>query len=159
MRTYSYKTIYGNGGNWRVDIVDDAGTVIKSGSFTVEGGSTTGSTETVTGGETGDGDLKIVDLKFGTGIENMEVTGEGSMFPSSTEKVYCWLKATGGQGKTITIKWYFNGSASGEVPLELKYNSMRTYSYKTIYDNKGEWKVDVVGPSGSILQSAAFTTN
>lgn len=161
MRTYSYKTIYGNGGNWRVDVVDDGGTVLKSASFTVEGGSSGASTETASGtsGGESDGDLKIVDLKFGTAVENMEVTGEGTTFPSSTEKVYCWLKATGGQGKTITVKWYLNGASSGDVPLELKYNSMRTYSYKTIYGNKGEWRVDIVGPSGTVLQSATFTTN
>lgn len=157
MRTYSYKTIFGNGGNWRVDVTDESGAVLRSGQFTVEGSATTGATETASGGE--DGDIKIVDLKFGTGVENLEVTGEGTMFPASTEKVYCWLKVAGGQGKSITVKWFLNGSPSGEVPLDLKYNSMRTYSYKTIYGNKGEWKVDVVGPSGAVLQSASFTTN
>lgn len=157
MRTYSYKSIFGNSGAWRVDVVDDAGTVVHSGQFTVEGtAGGGGETTKIEGGA--EGDPKIVDLRFGTGVENMEIVGEGTSFPASTEKVYCWLKVTGGEGKSITVKWYLNGSPAGEVPLELKYNSMRTYSYKTIYGNKGEWKVEVVGPSGGILQSSSFTT-
>ena len=156
MRTHAYKTIFGNGGNYKVEVIDDGGKIIQTAEFIVTGG-TEASSGAATGGA--DGDLRIEALKFGTGVEKSEVTGEGTSFPASVEKIYCWLKVTGGNEKTVTVKWYYNNIFMSDVALEIKSNSMRTYSVKTVAGNKGEWRVEVVGPSGSVLQAAAFTVN
>jgi hypothetical protein len=45
----------------------------------------------------------------------------------------------------------------GEVKLAVKFKSMRTWSAKTIpADGTGSWRVDVLGPDGTVLKSLAF---
>jgi hypothetical protein len=156
MRTNAFKSIFGNGGNYKVEVIDDGGKVIQTAEFVITGGSEAAAT-TATGGS--DGDLRIEALKFGTGVEKSEVTGEANAFSASTEKVYCWLKVLGGNEKSVTVKWYYNNLFMSDVALEIKSTSMRTYAVKTIAGNKGEWRVEVVGPSGAVLQAAAFTIN
>ncbi len=162
MRTYGFKSIYGNGGSWKVDVVDESGNTLKSSEFTVAGearssGGGSASSGSVTGAA--DGTMKIADMKFGTGVENNDIVGEATLFSSATEQVYCWMRVTGGEGQSLTVKWYLNNNLTTEVPLDIKYNSMRTYAYKTIAGMKGEWKVEIVGPSGVVMQTGTFTTN
>ncbi|KAB2878440.1 DUF2914 domain-containing protein [bacterium] len=149
MRTYAYKTIFGNGGNYKVEIVDDGGNIIQTGEFVVSGGSVSAASAT-------EGGLIIEALKFGTGVEKSEIVGEATTFSASTDKVYCWVKVTGGDGKSITLKWYYNNTFMNDVLLEIKSNSMRTYAYKTIAGNQGDWRVEIVGSSGAVLQAASF---
>ena len=157
MRTYAYKSIFGNGGAYKVEVVDDGGNVLQTGEFTITGGTTAAAATTEAAGS--DGAISIEALKFGTGVEKSEVIGEAASFPASTEKVYCWLKVIGGNEKTVTIKWYYKDAFMSDVALDIKSNSMRTYAYKTIAGNQGEWRVEVVGPSGAVLQAASFTVN
>jgi hypothetical protein len=151
MRTHSYKTILGNGGDYKVEVIDDEGNVIQKAQFLVTGG-----TSVTSAPDSPDGDLRIEAIKFGTGVEKTEVLGESASFSTSTDKVYCWLKVAGGNEKSITIRWYYNDVFMNDVPLEIKSNSMRTYAFKTIAGNKGNWRVDVLGPSGAVLQTASF---
>ncbi len=101
--------------------------------------------------------IKIEAMKFGTGVEKNEVTGEAASFPAATETVYCWLKVIGGEGQTVKVKWYYKGGLMTDLDLEIKYPSMRTYSSKTIAGNSGEWKVEVLSSTGEVLQAAMFT--
>ncbi len=103
--------------------------------------------------------MKIESLKFGSNINMMEVVGEGTSFPAATEKVFCWMRISGGQGKAVKVKWYYNGNVLGDVQLDVKSNSMRTYAFRTINGKKGEWKVEVMDPSGTMLHSAGFSIN
>jgi len=151
MRTYAYKTIFGNGGTYKVEIVDDGGNVLQTGEFVVTGGSSMSAS--------GSDGLIIEALKFGTAVEKSEIVGEATSFSASTDKVYCWLKVTGGDSKTIILRWYYNNAFSNDVPLEIKSNSMRTYAFKTIAGNQGTWRVEVIGESGAVLQAASFTVN
>lgn len=152
MRTYAYKTIFGNGGNYKVEIVDDGGNILQTAEFVVTGGNTAAAA----GNEDG---ISIEALKFGTGVEKSEITGEATSFPASTDKVYCWLKVIGGDAKTVTVKWYYKDSFMSDVALDIKSNSMRTYAFKTIAGNQGEWRVEIAAPSGAVLQAASFTVN
>ena len=131
--------------HYKVEICDDTGTVLQSGEFTV-------ANETAS-----DGTLRIESMKFGTAIENNELAGEAELFSAATEKVYCWLKVTGGMGQNIRVKWYHENSPAGETTLELKSNSMRTYAFKTVIGAKGRWRAEVIGPAGSVIQAATFT--
>ena len=103
--------------------------------------------------------MKIESLKFGTGVANMEIAGESVSFSGTADKVYCWMRVTGGQGKTLKVKWYLNGNPIGETALEIKSNAMRTYAYRTVTGRKGDWKIEIVDPSGALLHSAGFTVN
>jgi len=107
---------------------------------------------------TSNAQVTIETMKFGTGVEKNEVIGEGTSFPASTEKVFCWLKVLNGENQTLTAKWYLNDVWISDVPLEIISNAMRTYSAKTIAGNKGTWKVDIANDKGEVMQSGSFTT-
>jgi len=103
--------------------------------------------------------IKVEALKFGSNVVNMEVVGEGIQFSGTSDKVYCWMRVSGGQGKTVKVKWFYNGNPFGESQLDVKSNSMRTYSYRTVTGKKGDWRVEVISLSGVTLHSAGFTVN
>jgi hypothetical protein len=101
--------------------------------------------------------IAVADARMGTSVEALQLVGEAASFPSTVGKVFCWTKVTGGAGQSITHAWSFNGEKASEVTLPLRYDSVRTYSYKTIApEMKGAWKVDVLGPDGAVLKTVEF---
>lgn len=119
---------------------------------------TSSSTSASVSGVTVNG-MKVESLKFGSGVVNMEAVGAGTSFSGTSDKVYCWMRIAGGQGKTVKVKWYLNGNSIGETPLDIKSNFMRTYAYRTVTGKKGQWKVEITDLSGAILHSANFIVN
>jgi hypothetical protein len=104
------------------------------------------------------GDISVVDAKLGTGVENRDIQGEADSFKPDVGKVYCWSKIKGGEGSEITHAWYKGDQKVTEVKLNIKFASMRTWSYKTIPAGaEGSWRVDIVGPDGTVLKSLPFT--
>jgi hypothetical protein len=101
--------------------------------------------------------VAVADAKIGTAVESMEVVGEAATFPSMVGKVYCWTKVTGGAGQSVTHAWYRDGQKVSEVVLPLRFDSVRTWSYKTITaELKGAWKVEVLAPDGTALKTVEF---
>src|SRR5439155_16212308 len=87
---------------------------------------------------------------------NKEISGEAAQFDGSTTRVYCWTKVTSDQAPaTLKHVWSADGKQEAEVPLEIKYTSMRTWSSKNVWP--GSWKVDAVDDKGSVLASKEFT--
>ncbi|MBL7996243.1 DUF2914 domain-containing protein, partial [bacterium] len=129
-----------------------------SASTTASTNKTNGSTSKSVSGGTVNG-MKVESLKFGAGVDKMEIVGEGVSFSGSAGKVYCWMRISGGQGKTVKVKWYLNGESIGETPLDIRSSPMRTYAYRTVTGRKGNWKVEILDPSGAMLHSAGFTVN
>lgn len=103
------------------------------------------------------GGMKVDALKFGTNVRQLEIVGEAASFSKTTGRVYCWARVSGGQGRFVKIKWYYNGNAMGDTKLDIISNSMRTYSYRTVTGKPGPWSVEVVDPSGVVLHSANFS--
>jgi hypothetical protein len=101
--------------------------------------------------------ITVAEAKVGTGIESLELVGEATTFPAGIGKVYCWTKVTGGAGQSIVHAWYFNGAKLSGMTLPLRYDSVRTYSYKSITaELKGAWKVEISGPDGAVLKTVEF---
>jgi hypothetical protein len=101
--------------------------------------------------------VKVVDAKLGTGVENRDIVGEAERFSSDVGRVYFWNRLEGSEGSQVSHVWYKGDTKWSEVPLTLKFASMRTWSYKTIPANEtGTWRVDVVAPDGSVLKSTSF---
>lgn len=100
--------------------------------------------------------MKVESLKFGLNVNKMEIVGEGTSFTADAGKVYCWMRVSGGQGRYVKVKWYYNGQSIGDVQLDIKFNPMRTYAYRTISGRTGSWSVEVVDPSGTVLHAAQF---
>jgi len=106
----------------------------------------------------GGGGTEIMAAKVGTGVTNRELDGEASTFKADVGKVYCWMKVKGEVGTKVTHAWFKGTEEMGKVELELKHSVMRTWSAKTITpEMKGDWRVDIIGPDGSVLQSLKFT--
>jgi len=105
-----------------------------------------------------EGGAQVADAKLGTGVQDREPQGVATSFKPDVGKVYCWTKVTGAEGGEITHVWYKGDEKMTEVKLPIKYASTRTWSAKTIpADGKGDWKVEVLGPDGTVLQTLTFT--
>lgn len=136
----------------KTNVVSDNNTKTKT---TAKDSSKSIATKTISG-VTSNG-MKVEAFKFGVGVNQMEIVGEGTSFSGNAGKVYCWMRVSGGQGRFVKIRWYHNGTNIGDVQLDIKYNPMRTYAYRTVTGRQGTWTVEVVDPSGTILHSANFT--
>lgn len=92
------------------------------------------------------------------GIENREPVNVMETFPSTIEKVYCFIEARDIQEDTnITIVWSLNGKEVNRTSLPLKKGfRWRTYAEKNLYGMRGEWKVDLLDSAGMSLKSLTF---
>ena len=76
--------------------------------------------------------VTVEDAKLGTGVQDREIQGEADSFAADVGRVYCWSKIKGGEGTEVKHVWYKGDTKVSEVTLKIKFNSMRTWSYKTI---------------------------
>jgi len=98
--------------------------------------------------------IQVTDGKLGKGVTDREITEEASKF-SLGEKVYLWLKVSGGSGDSITVTWK-QGEHSYDVKLGLGGSPWRTWSYKTAAF-AGDWSVTVTDNEGNVLKEMNFT--
>lgn len=88
-------------------------------------------------------------------VENHEAVEPTTTFQKG-EKAWCWIKVVNAPVDThITVNWYHGDELKHSTELAMKYESMRTYAYKTLYD-AGKWRVDIVGADGTVLKSLDF---
>ncbi|RMF84018.1 MAG: DUF2914 domain-containing protein [Nitrospinota bacterium] len=100
--------------------------------------------------------LQVVDLRFGTVVENRELQEEGKLFPYEVGRVYAWTLVQGAeQPTTITHVWYVDEKKVAEVQLPIRYKRHRTWSSKKIWP--GEWRVEVLDAEGNLLAMGTFT--
>ena len=53
--------------------------------------------------------------------------------------------------------WTFGEKEVDKVPQTIKaFSKYRTWANKTIAGRKGDWKVDIIDESGTVLKSASF---
>ncbi len=92
------------------------------------------------------------------GVENREPVDVKDTFPSTTEKVYCFIEARNIKDDTnITVVWSNNGKEVLKTSLPLKKGfRWRTYADKKLYGMKGEWKVDILDGAGNPVKSVTF---
>jgi hypothetical protein len=100
--------------------------------------------------------VRVEKIAVGTAIDNKEISGEASQFAASVNRVYCWVKVAADQvPAALKVVWSADGKKEAEVPLDIKYTSMRTWSSKNVWP--GSWKVEAVDNSGTVLSSKEFT--
>jgi len=102
--------------------------------------------------------LTISRLEIAGSIENREPVGIAASFPSTQEKVYCYIEFKDvPQDTTITYVWTLGQNDMGKVTQQVKKSSRwRTWANKSLGGMKGDWKVDVLNESGAVLKSATF---
>ncbi len=73
--------------------------------------------------------------------------------------VYCWTRITGAEGEIqVEHVWYKDDTEVARVALRVAGSNWRTWSSKNIDPMwTGSWRVDIVGPDGTVLQSLSFT--
>lgn len=102
-----------------------------------------------------------VALGFGTGMdrENRVLTGEGTVFPAGTDRIYCRMHIIGATAPTtVTHAWYREGKTMAQVELNVGSSNWRTWSSKRLLPSwTGFWEVKVLDPSGKVLASSSFT--
>jgi hypothetical protein len=94
-----------------------------------------------------------------TGVEDHEPIGSASSFSADVGKVYLWTKILSDEiPSDIKHVWYYGDEKIADVPLNIKYKSTRTYSYKTIMPEwMGDWHVEVVDSEEKVLKKLDFT--
>ena len=92
-------------------------------------------------------------------IVDKEPLNVSATFSADTEKVYSFLEATDiAQDTTVRFVWYFEGREMARVSLPLKQGRRwRTYSSKKLAGLKGDWEVELLEPSGIVLNTILFT--
>ena len=82
---------------------------------------------------------------------------------SSTDKnLYCFIRtlAPAGTETKVTHVWYNGTEKAGQFELPVKGVKWRTYSKKLIPKGlAGDWRVEVLDSSGTLLKSVKFTMN
>jgi len=102
--------------------------------------------------------LAVAEASICRDVVNRQPVGAGDSFEASVGKLFCFTKITGAQSPTqISHAWYFGDAQKATVTLSVKSSSWRTYSSKRIQPHEiGDWRVDVLGPGGEILQTLQF---
>ena len=103
-------------------------------------------------------EIEIAQAVIGTGVENLEPKGVADAFPSTTEKVYCFIEAKNIPSDTeVTFVWSLGDKEMLTFSTALKAGARwRTYGSKNLYGKKGDWKVEIKDAGGKILKEVKF---
>lgn len=98
------------------------------------------------------------EVAVGTSVADRTLSGAAETFPAATtEKLYCYSKVTNAENTEIEHVWFKGDTEMGRVKLRVGGSPWRTYSSKNIGpDGAGDWRCDIVGADGKVLQSAKF---
>ena len=102
--------------------------------------------------------ITIARMEIAGGIENREPAGVAASFPATQEKVWCFVEFQDvDKETTINYVWSLGEKEVDKVPQTIKaFSKYRTWANKTIAGRKGDWKVDIIDESGTVLKSASF---
>ena len=97
-------------------------------------------------------------IAIAEGVENREPVGVSETFPATTERVYCFIEATNIETDTeVTFAWYHEGTEMRTFSLPLMEGSRwRTFAYKNLYGQTGNWKVEIKDKTGNSVKSITF---
>lgn len=94
-----------------------------------------------------------------TGIKNRNPQGIGNTFEWSTDRVYIWSRITSkSPPASFRHIYYFKGKKVNDVLLKIRFSHWRTWSYKTLSNQRyiGQWRVDIASAEGNVLKSINF---
>lgn len=91
-------------------------------------------------------------------VQDREPIGVAEVFPASTERVYCFIEATDIVENTeATVVWYHEGNEMRTFTLSLTEGPRwKTFAYKNLYGQTGNWMVEVKDKAGNSVRSIAF---
>lgn len=103
-------------------------------------------------------DFEIGRLVMATGIESREPSGVADVFPADTPKVYCFLEAKNiALDADVVFVWIYNGKEVLTTFLPLKAGARwRTAAEKSLYQQAGDWKVEIRDTADHVMGSVQF---
>ena len=99
------------------------------------------------------GSPQVAEAKLGKGVQDRKITEEATTF-AVNDKVYLWLKVTGGPAE-LKVNWKVDDQTDS-VTLKIGGNPWRTWSTKTAF-KAGDWTVTVTDAGGQVLKEMKFT--
>src|SRR5688572_11445768 len=98
------------------------------------------------------------EVAVGTSIADRTLAGAAETFPAATtERLYCFSKVTNAENSEIEHVWYKGDVEAARIKLRIGGSPWRTHSSKNLgMDGAGDWRCDVVGADGKVLQSVKF---
>jgi len=103
--------------------------------------------------------LAVTGKAVAIGVDKRQPQGAGQAFDPSVGALYAWVKVKNlGDASTITMVWKREGKKKLSVTLPVgRSYGWHTWSKKGIGDKDvGAWTVDVLDPSGALLDTLAF---
>ncbi len=153
-------------GDWKVEVVDSAGTVIHEDSFVYVNG---GMMETVATAEPqpemkteaapamASGEGSIAKGVFTTEIVDREPVDEIDSLYTDVTTIFFFTDIRNMQGKTVLHRWVHEGQVRAEVSFEVGGPRWRVYSSKNLAEEwLGNWKAEVLDSEGNRLHEAEF---
>lgn len=109
--------------------------------------------------DAGEKHVSLVSAVVCEGVQDHQPKAEKDAFTmAGSRRVYVWMEVLSkSQPFIVKHHYYLNGQEHSEVPLQIKYPRMRTWSYVTIDkpEHIGIWRVDIVC-NDSILKTVEF---
>jgi hypothetical protein len=104
--------------------------------------------------------LKVDEAVICENVSNREPVGTNVNFQASIGRLYCFTRILGAkEPTTITHVWFYENTEKARVDLAVNASSWRTYSSKKIQPSEvGSWRVEVLGPDGTVLKVIQFNT-
>jgi Protein of unknown function (DUF2914) len=104
-------------------------------------------------------DVTVLKSAVCAAIEDRLPAGVNTAFPASVQRVYVWSQIEARQIPTkIRHIYYFNGRKNSDVTLNVRSSFWRTWSFKSIGDDRyrGQWRVDIASADGKVLRRLYF---
>jgi hypothetical protein len=107
--------------------------------------------------------LKITEMAVTTKIvKGNPIDSVHRISSSSVKNLYCFTRLASDAETNTSIKhvWYQDGVKVAEYELPVKGMKWRTYSKKAVEKGQtGEWRVDALDSTGTLLKSVTFKMN
>ncbi|KPK79444.1 MAG: hypothetical protein AMS25_12665 [Gemmatimonas sp. SM23_52] len=103
--------------------------------------------------------LAVAEAVITTGVQDRQPVDNVTTVPTDVGTVYCWTRITAAEGEIqLEHVWYKGDVEMARVSLRVAGSNWRTWSSKNIEQIwTGDWRVDIVGPDGTVLDSVSFT--
>ncbi|MCE9583661.1 MAG: DUF2914 domain-containing protein [Planctomycetes bacterium] len=91
------------------------------------------------------------------GVKDRNPIGETASVPANANRVYCWLRVSGGTGKKVRPVWTLNGKSYPGSWMSIGTNSFRSWTTKHIdASNVGAAKLEIQDDKGRVLAQQDF---
>lgn len=108
---------------------------------------------------TADGEMKIVDAKAASGVEDREPTGVSDTF-SAGDEVTIWMAVRNPkEASEVELVWKRDDAKVSSMNLEVgKSWKWRTWGRIKV-QNSGDWSVEIRNPDGETLETVEFSVD